>query len=448
MRSEALCRFAAVASVHAFLVFAAEPFAFAADAFESPGDLAPSRFLAPAELAGAEWKVAPIATSDGMFNQYTLESRFGPLEARGRNHLALRVQEVEAMAELERVSKTEVFADAVVKSAVAPVKVVASFADNPKETVQGISGGVKRLWSKTKFQAKEVTVDAREAVADQTKGNDEGGATAAENTEKAKQAATAYAKKYLGLSGAERRWYAQLGVDPYTDNEALRKAIKEVSRVEAVATFGMRFAGLPSIPGAREVGKVMDLVWKTDPWELRQRNRQILLDAGIPEAKARAFEDNAAMSPTAQSLIIQSLVDLAGVTGRDGVIDRAIDVEDRDAARLLATSTTLLVRYHRQVGPLVDILEGSRLPVARSKDGGLIVAVSADRLYWTPEIADAVRTFSTIHAGEKATRRELRVAGEASDRFKAEAKKLGWQVLDRWQLSAPEDRQAITKPAA
>ena len=418
------------------------------DAFENPGVLESARFLAPAELSGDGWNVAARATSDGMFNLYTVESRFGPLEARGRSHVALRVQEVQAMAELERVSKTEVFKDAVVNSAMAPVKVVASFADNPRETVQGISGGVKRLWSKSKFQAKEVTADAKETLAEQTKSNEEGGATAAENTAKAKEAATAYAKKYLGLSKAERRWYGELGVDPYTDNEALKKAVKEISRVEAVASFGMRFAGLPSIPGAREIGKVMDLVWKTDPWELRQRNRKILLDAGISEATARAFEDNSAMSPTAQSLLIQSLVDLAGVEGRDGVIERAIEVEDQAAARLLTTSTTLLVRYHRQVGPLVEILEGSRLPVARTKDGGLIAVVSADMLFWTPEIADAVRTFVGHYADEKATRRELRVAGEASDRFKTEAKKLGWQVLDRWQLSAPEDRQATKKPAA
>ena len=92
---------------------------------------------------------------------------------------------------------------------------------------------------------------------EQKKSNGEGGATAAENTQKAKEAASAYAKKYLGLSKSERRWYAELGVDPYTDNEALKKAVKEVSRVEAAASFGMRFAGLPGIPGAREIGKVV-----------------------------------------------------------------------------------------------------------------------------------------------------------------------------------------------
>mgnify|MGYP001571549392 CR=1 FL=1 len=416
--------------------------------FEDPGTFPASRDLAPAELAGAEWKVAPQATSDGLFNVYTLESRFGPLQARGRATLGIRVKEVEALAELERVSKTKVFTDAVVASAVAPVKVVASFADNPTETVKGIGSGVGRLWSKTKYQAQEMSHDAKEAASKEKGEDGEAGAAEESNTEKAKEASTAYAKKYLGLSGAERRWYGELGVDPYTDNVALRKAVKEVSRVEAAAKFGMRFAGLPSIPGAREIGKVMDLVWNTDPWELRQRNRKILLDAGLTEESARAFEDNQAMSPTFQTALVQSLADLDGVAGRLHVVERAIDVEDARAARLLVSSTALLVRYHRQVAPLVEILPGARLPVARAKDGPLIAVVTVDTLFWTAEVAAGVRDFVSIYAGDSAPARELWVVGEASDRFKSEAKTLGWQVLDRWQLSAPEDRQAATKPVS
>jgi hypothetical protein len=428
---------------------AVERLALAADpAFEDPGTFLASRYLPPAELSGAEWKVAPQATSDGAFNLYTLENRFGPLEARGRSALARRVKEVEAMAELERVSKTKVFTDAVVASAVAPVKVVASFAENPTETVKGVSGGVKRLWSKTKFQVKEVSHDARETVAEQRKSDAEGGPSAAENTQKAKEATTAYAKKYLGLSGAERRWYAELGVDPYTDNAGLQKAVKEVSRVEAAARFGMRFAGLPSIPGVSEISKVMDLVWKTDPWELRARNRKILLDAGLSEDDARAFEDNAAMSPTLQSVLIQSLVDLQGVKGRVQIVERAIDADDADSGRMLVTSTALLVRYHQQVGPLAEILRGSRLPAAKAKSGALVATVLADAIFWTADIAEGVNGFVSSYAEVPATARELRVAGVVSDRFKSEAKARGWAVIDGWQVDAPEDRKAATKPAA
>jgi hypothetical protein len=32
----------------------------------------------------------------------------------------------------------------------------------------------------------------------------------------------------------------------------------------------------------------LDLVWKTDPWELRARNRKLLLGSGVSEETARA----------------------------------------------------------------------------------------------------------------------------------------------------------------
>ena len=60
----------------------------------------------------------------------------------------------------------------------------------------------------------------------------------------------------------------------------------------------------------------MDLVWKTDPWELRLANRKKLLAAGLSEETARQFEDNAALSLSLQTAILSSL-DERGSEGRD-----------------------------------------------------------------------------------------------------------------------------------
>ena len=420
------------------LPVAPAPAGAADPAYESSGRVPSSRYLKPGEMKGANWSVAADAVNDGAYNTYRVESRVGAFDARGRAQLAVRGKEVDALIELERVSKSDVFLAAAKKSALAPVKVVASFADEPVETVKGIGSGAKRLFDKTRFQAGELSHEAKGVVSDEDGKSGSGEST----TAKATQAAEAYAKKYLGLSKAERHWYAQLGVDPYTDNEPLRKAVREISRVEAAATFGMRFAGLPGIPGAREVGKVMDLVWKTDPWELRKQNRETLLAAGIDEATARAFEDNAAMSPTQQTALIHSLKELAGVRGRDHLVARAVDVDDTASARALVTSTALLVRYHRQVAPLTEILGGARLPVARARDGRLVAVAVVDAIFWTSEVAEAARGFAALYTGDPARTRELRLVGEASDRFVDETRALGWTVHEQWQTAAPEDQAA------
>ena len=126
--------------------------AFAA-AIETTGPLRADRYLAASELAGADWKVAPEATTDGFVTTYTVTSRFGSWPARGRTQVAMRIREIQALAELEEVSKSDVFLDAVRTSATAPLRLVQDVADNPKETIKGIPSGVGRWAKRTRYQA-------------------------------------------------------------------------------------------------------------------------------------------------------------------------------------------------------------------------------------------------------------------------------------------------------
>ena len=325
---------------------------------ESPGPLRADRYLAPEQMSGPDWKVAPEATTDGFGVDYTVTSRFGSFPAHGRTQVAMRIREIQALAQLETVSKSDVFVDAVKRSATAPLVLVASAAAAPVETLKGVPSGVGRWLKKTSFQVKEGYHDAKQgyqevkqATAGSGESGDGGGASKAQLAAKGKDEATKVALDYLKISGAELGWYARLGVDPYTDNQLLRDAVKSVARVEGLTSFGMKFVGLPGIPGAREIRKTMDLVWKTDPWELRLQNRKKLLAAGLSEETARAFEDNPYLSLSQQTALLGALDELAGVAGRQHVISRAIGVESREEGSVLLSSTALTVRLHRQQEP-------------------------------------------------------------------------------------------------
>lgn len=416
----------------------------AAAEIENPNPLRSAAYLAAGELAGTEFKVAPEATTDGFTNTYTVTSRFGSWPAHGRMQVAMRAREIQALAQLEEVSKTDVFKDAVKSSATAPLELVQAVVDKPVETLKGIPSGVGRWMKKTSFQVKEGYQDAKELRSGGAAESD-GTAAKPDVTDKAKEEAVKYGLNYLKISGAELAWYAKLGVDPYTDNEVLRKAVTSVARVQGLTSFGMKFAGLPSIPGAREARKTMDLVWKTDPTELRMANRKKLLAAGLSEETARKFEDNSALSPSAQTALIQSLDELAGVAGRATLIARAIEVESRAEATTLVSAVALLQRFHRQQGALREFVDGTRLPVARTAKGALVAAVLTDALFWTTETAAAVKSFAAVYAGDPAKERQVWIVGEASAAFKGGAGALGWEVHDRWQSAAPED---VSPPAA
>jgi len=416
-------------------------------AVETPGPLRSDRYLSAELLSGPDWKVEPEAATDGFGVSYAVTSRFGTWPARGRTQVATRISEIRALAQLEEVSKTDVFVDAVKTSVTAPLRLVSSFADNPKETLKGIPSGVGRWFKKTSFQVKEGYHDTKQAVSKDGQAEGEAKEGDKQLKEKGKEEATRYALNYLRISGAERNWYAKLQVDPYTDNQLLRDAVTSVARVEGLTSFGMKFVGLPGIPGAREIRRTMEIVWTTDPWELRMNNRKKLLAMGFTEETARAFEDNPWISLSLQTAFVQALESLAGVGGREHLIERAIDVESRQEASTLVSSVLLLERYHRQQGPLAEFLAGARLPVARTAKGELVTLALADALFWTGPVAEGAGEFAAIYAEDPSKVRLFYVAGEASPGFVAGARELGWEVHDRWQLSAAEDAAPAPPPA-
>jgi hypothetical protein len=237
---------------------------------------------------------------------------------------------------------------------------------------------------------------------------------------------------YLLISGAERRWYRELGVDPNTDNELLRDAVTSVARVEGLTSFGMKFTGIPSIPFSREMRKSLNLVWATHPGDLRLANRKRMLAAGLSKNTARSFEDSK-LTLTEQTLFLDALDALAGVSGRERLVALAPDLESRQEARTLSTTVVLLARLHRSDSPLAEILPGSAPPVARTPAGDLVAVTPAGAVFYTETVAEDLRGFAAIHAGHAAPRRRLYVTGITSDRFDAEARDLGWETIDRWQ---------------
>lgn len=404
----------------------------AAESFEATGEVPAASYLPAAELAGPGWRVAATAANDGLVNTYRVESRFPTLLARGRAHVALRGKEVEALEELDRISKSDVFVQAVKASAVGQVQTVTAFATRPVETLQGIGSGAKRWFDRTKLRVQETANDASETYQEHKEKTADGTSDEEKQArkEQLEQAAHAQALSYLKISAAERRWYAELGVDPYTDNQLLRDAIKSYARVEGLTRFGMRFVGLPAIPGIGELTQVMELVWQTDPWDLRKRNRDTLLALGIPLDTARAFEDNPWLTLTQQTNLVERIGNLQGVTGREHLVERALDVESREEASDLTAAVSRLAHLHRSGTPLAAVLPGSQLPVARAADGSLHGALRADALFWTGELAESARRFAEIYAGERTSRRELHVTGRASARFGEECARLGWKIVE------------------
>lgn len=381
----------------------------------------------PADLLrGDHHKVENEVRSDGYLNYYTIKSDFGDFEAASTAMLQTRVGEIEALAELNELSKTQVFAQAAKDAGVKQLRTVQEFAARPVETITGIPKGVGRMFKRYSRQAREGV----EAASEYVSGEEDTGAD--ENSDdddtSTTEAAVGLTESYLGVGKAQRNWARKLGTDPYSTNEVLQDAIREFAWAERLGTVGMGFAGVPRIPGADIIGDVNEAVWSKDPWELEDLNRERLVATGASEELIEIYLDNRRMTPSQQTLLTAAIAELDGVEGRNGILRQSLQPDGETEMNFFIKSVTMLAWYHLNEAPLSAVRTYAAVPVGVSEEGDAVMLFAVDHLYWTESIATAARN----HAARMAEGQTAKVLflGTASDRAERQLEALGFDVRE------------------
>jgi hypothetical protein len=388
--------------------------------FETPPE-EPAAASLPAELAsGPNFHVSEPVAADGLMHHYVIDSRFGVFTAYGQETLKVRVREVAALTQISKTTDVDVVAKTVSRRVQTDAKTLTQAATNPVKTVTGIPKGIGHLFSGYKAQANELSESAKKQ---------EGPSSASNVAQNAKANATKYADRYLGVSAAERRYYQQLGVDPYTNNAVLRKAVHHLAKVDSTVNLGMHFVGVPGVPYLGDVRRAMDAIYTEDPAVLRARQRTILAGYGLNPAEINRFENTLLLSPTRQKLLEEAAKSLDGVAGRDELFRHAMSVTSEEEVEVFLQSTGLLVGLHAH-RPVARILAGLRLPTAQFGDGRIAVLGSFDSVYWTADVAGYE---SALHAALSPAPNglELWLSGTLSPLARSELTSRGWEVHDK-----------------
>jgi hypothetical protein len=232
----------------------------------------------------------------------------------------------------------------------------------------------------------------------------------------------------LGVSAAERRYYQQLGVDPYTNNQTLRKAVGHLAKINAATNMGLHFAGVPGLPYLADVRRAMDAIYSEDPAVLRARQRRTLAGYGLTPEEIKRFENTLLLSPTRQVLLEEEAKSLDGVAGRDELFRHAMSVSSEEEVQVFLQSARLLAALHKQ-HPIAKILAGLRLPAARTSDGHIMVIGAFDAVYWTGDVAGYE---AALHAAlpPASTGLQLWLSGSISALARSELTSRGWDVHD------------------
>ena len=409
--------------------------------------------MLPAHLRkGPYHTVQEEVVSNGYFASYTIDSRFGTFDVQGSPLLEVRVGELVALAELEKLTSSRVFADAAYTAGkgivLAPVRVVektVEYVSEPQKIADTLAGGPEgagRLFSWAYRQVKRGVNAVGDAFSssesDTSEDGDKGRKKDKKNTtdvlSDAGERGESLGLRYIGYTKRQRRWFRALKVNPYTSNETLRSEIIRVASIETAVGISFRF-----VPGLGLLGELSTInSWYSRaqrlslyeaPDLIRKKNQKELLKLGLSEEAIAEFFNNKFYTPWTRRFITASLTAIGPkVKGHDHFLKAASTARSEAATLYYVSIAESLENYHKET-PLSVLVSSFDLPAGITKEKHLFIPLSVDYLFWTEEISAIFHNFKTKVGRESPFRTmEVSIRGGASPDSLRALKALGANV--------------------
>lgn len=409
--------------------------------FEKPSVLSAAAVLPKADLSGPYHKVNTKVTSDGYFNNYTIESKFGNETVEGQQLLEIRIGELNALAELDKMSSSKVLGNSAYEGGkavvTAPVKAVGKVVDTVsdpqkiQDTVAGIPDGAERLFSWAYKQAKSGVQTVGDQFSSSTPAPDSGyssGSTV--------QAGKKLGLDYIGYSKRERALFQKLECNPYTSNEQVQSEVRRVVSIET--TVGVAFKFVPSVALLSQINtfntwydRANKLSLYEEPEGIFKKNKADLESLGVTEEHALAFLKNKSYNPWTQRFLANSLHEIGPkVEGHDKFVVLASKADNEPSTLYFVSVADAMQKLHAK-RPLKKIVSGLHIPAAVTKDGLLYLPLSVDYLFWTEEVAGILEDFKAkVLKEEKFSTAEVRIRGKVSALARQKIEAMGAKVIE------------------
>src|SRR5213080_3311193 len=385
-------------------------------AFEELPELKASEILKPELLKGPHYVVRdPVPTASGM-NQFTIDSDFGLFEADGNEMLIQRLKEIDAIARLRDVSRTDAFKKSLVAAAKSPLNSAKNIARDPAQALSNVPKGIMKFLGR-----------AKQTVENVGKGGSEDGGEGNRM------------KDAIGYSDKKRKIALQMGIDPYSTNTVLQKELDDVAWASWAGGFTFSVATFPisgPIGAALMVTNlnttVGQLLREKSPAELEQSNRTTFRAMGASASDIERILHGGAFTPTQSTTFAVNLKSLKGVANRGAFVKVAAQKSTAAADALFCVYTAALMNQINEKTPIARIVRLGDFPICVAKDGTIIVALQWDYAAWTlgaASFTDEVQKF----AGKSGQGAHVFVglSGEVSPRLRGELEQRGMTVQDR-----------------
>jgi hypothetical protein len=386
--------------------------------YEEPPVVNVADLLPATPLSGPGYTVQPQAPTNGAMGQYTIvadpsvfHDDAGTYYVESLDMLKIRLSEIPAIAELDGMSNSSVFANALVSSAVRPVGAAANMVMHPMDTVTGLPSGVGDLFGRVSLGASEIASSASNSFGSGKAAGQAGNATL-----------TA-----LGYDQVRRQLAHELHVDPYSSDPILTKKLNHVAWVMFSARMTVS-AAMMAVPGSMIITAVTvtnDLVYQTPRADLIILVQKKLKSFGLSQEEIVAFSTNTAIPLSLQVDAVKDLEALGNIPGRRAAAVDLGNMMTEYQARFIVTSLHMLVQWSQQQAPITRIHAPAML-IARDQNGATILPAPVDYLSWTQRIAG----FATNPELMTAHHRVLWITGKMTPLARQQLAASGWNVRE------------------
>ena len=386
--------------------------------YEEPPVVNAAELLPASLLSGPGYSVQPQVPTNGAMGQYTIvgdpsvfHEDAGTYYVESLELAKIRLSEIPAIAQLDSMSNTDVFARALASSAVRPVAAAANMVTHPMDTITGLPSGVGDLFGRVSMGAGQITSSAS---------NSFGSGKAAGQAGKATLNA-------LGYDQVRRDLARKLHVDPYTSDPILTKRLNKVAWVMFSARMTVS-AAMMAVPGSMIITAVTvtnDLVYQTPRADLIILVQKKLKNIGLSQEEIVTFTTNAAIPLSLQVTAVKDLEALGDIPGRRAAAVDLGNMMTEYQARFIVTSLHMLAQWSQQRSHITRI-QAPGVLVAHDRNGATILPAPVDYLSWTQRIAG----FATDPELMTLRHRVLWITGKMTPLARQQLAASGWSVRE------------------
>ena len=377
--------------------------------------------LLPANIiAGNHYRIADKVQSDGFMFTYTVDSEFGKFRATGDYALQKLLNEIQVIAALKEISRTEAFGKSIVHAAKSPLRFGGSLITDPVDTVTGIPRGLFSIFE-----------NVGEAVTSEQDPSED-----------------SRAKQALLVSSWKRDYCAKYYCDVYSSNSVLQEELNRIAWAAAIG--GLTVSGATTVASGGAVmvfstvrlgDQLNEALRAEPPSRLRIINEERLRAMQVPEDLIANFLDHPAFTPRHDTLIVAALTNLQGVKGREKYIELCLRAQDEVGANYFQNIAEIMVGYHTKVARLMEIVPLLGISAATASNGRTLVPVAWDFGVYEKAVAQRM-DYAAQEFGRRglSTKFDVWTTGRVSAKMKTEAAKRGFTVVENIERTIPITR--------